>query len=234
MLRDLKKQGLSRKVLQCLLVFSIISQAASAALAEEKSFASAKPGEGLGAGQGIAFKDTTSKGPYVLTLDDLKDVGICLLQIKYQAVFAYLEATRKELHADMPTQLLAPDAVSVVPVSADDKFLPCRRDWLVFFIGTMEPVIHMMDHDVQECQKGQYQMEIPKADKQQVDILWQEWASGVKDLNAALDRVNDLLNDDASNNKAIADQAVVIYNTEKKLEDIRETVHHLVQDSLRQ
>lgn len=234
MLRDLKGQNWLKKLLQCLFAFLVVAQAVSPAVAESKNADGENRFAWRGAARGIAINDTTPKGPYVLTLDDLKDVGICLLQIKYQAIFAYLEATRKELQADMPPQLLAPDAVAVVPVSTDDKFLPCRRDWLVFFIGTMEPVIHLMDHDVQECQKGEYQLEIPKADKQQVDILWQEWASGVKDLNAALDRVNDLLNDGATNNKAIADQTVAIYNTEKKLEDIRETVHHLVQDSLKQ
>lgn len=178
----------------------------------------------------------TTKPPsseeYILSLDDIRDVGLYLLQIRHQAIFVYMEATRIQLPLNSSSNIIEPKVIPV-PHKSSIKYLPCRHDWLVFFIGSMEPVIRMMVSDVKQVQDGTYKLKVPKTDQEAVDKFWKEWEDGVAQLNKSLDKTYDLLNNDIGNNQAIADQAVAIFNTTDKLEDIRLKVHHMIQASLK-
>ncbi len=175
----------------------------------------------------------SSSEEYILSLDDIRDVGLSLLQIRHQAIFIYMEATRTQLPTNASCRIVEPSVIPVHHAGSREKYLPCRHDWLVFFIGSMEPVIRMMAHDVKDFQSGTYKLEIPHADKELFNKLWQEWEDGVAQLNKSLDKTYDLLNNDITDNQAIADQAVAIFNTTEKLEDIRLKAHYMVQASLK-
>ncbi|MBX9770481.1 MAG: hypothetical protein K2X29_03880 [Candidatus Obscuribacterales bacterium] len=176
------------------------------------------------------LEDAKESGEYVVTMGDIRDVGLCLKQIKQQAVFIYLEATRKELPVNSPGKIVEPKALSVEGINFKDDYLPARREWLVFFIGSMEPIIRLMGNDVKDVQNGMYALSVPNISKEQFDKRWKEWTSTVTELNVALDKINDSLSSESGNNEVVASQAVVIFNGAKKLENLRMLVHHLMQE----
>ncbi len=173
--------------------------------------------------------DAKESGEYVVTMGDIRDVGLCLKQIKQEAVFIFLEATRKELPVNSPGKIVEPKSLSMDGINFKDDYLPARREWLVFFIGSIEPIIRLMGNDVKDVQNGIYALSVPNISKEQFDKRWKEWTSTVTELNVALDKINDSLGSESGNNEVVASQAVVIFNGAKRLEDLRLLVHHLMQ-----
>lgn len=175
------------------------------------------------------LSDAKESGEYVVTMGDLRDVGLCLQQIKQQAVFIYLEATRKELPVNSPGKIYEPKNLAVDGLNFKEGYLPARKEWLVFFIGSMEPLIRLLGNDVNDVQNGVYLLSVPNISKAQFDKRWKEWTTTVADLNSALDKINDSLSSDSGNNEVVAQQAAAIFNDAKKLENLRMLVHHLMQ-----
>lgn len=173
--------------------------------------------------------DAKESGEYVVTMGDIRDVGLCLKQIQQQAVFIYLEATRKELPINSPGRIVEPKELSVEGINFKEDYLPARREWLVFFIGSMEPLIRLMGNDVKDVQNGVYMLSVPNISKAQFDKRWKEWTATVTDLNLSLDKINDSLGSETGNNEVVAAQAVAVFNDVKKLESLRMLVHHLMQ-----
>ncbi|MBX9880131.1 MAG: hypothetical protein K2Y22_16855 [Candidatus Obscuribacterales bacterium] len=173
--------------------------------------------------------DAKETGEYVVTMGDIRDVGLCLKQIQQQAVFIFLEATRKELPINSPGRIIEPKTLTTEGLNFKEDYLPARREWLVFFIGSMEPLIRLMGNDVKDVENGLYAVSVPNISKAQFDRRWKEWSDTVTNLNMALDKINDSLANETGNNQLVASQAVAIYNDAQKLEHLRMLVHHLMQ-----
>lgn len=173
--------------------------------------------------------DAKETGEYVVTMGDIRDVGLCLKQIQQQAVFIFLEATRKELPINSPGRIIEPKTLTTEGLDFKEEYLPARREWLVFFIGSMEPLIRLMGNDVKDVENGLYAVSVPNISKAQFDRRWKEWSDTVTNLNMALDKINDSLANETGNNQLVATQAVAIYKDAQKLEHLRMLVHHLMQ-----
>jgi hypothetical protein len=173
--------------------------------------------------------DAKETGEYVVTMGDIRDVGLCLKQIQQQAIFIFLEATRKELPVNSPARIIEPKILTTDGLNFKADYLPARREWLIFFIGSMEPLIRLMGNDVKDVETGVYAVSVPNISKAQFDKRWKEWSDTVNDLNLALDKINDSLANESGNNEVVAKQAVAIYNDAQKLEQLRMLVHHLMQ-----
>lgn len=175
------------------------------------------------------MNDAKETGEYVVTMGDIRDVGLCLRQIQQQAIFIFLEATRKELPVNSPARIVEPKILTTEGLNFKQDYLPARREWLIFFIGSMEPLIRLMGNDVKDVENGVYAVSVPNISKAQFDKRWKEWSDTVNDLNVALDKINDSLANESGNNEVVANQAVAIYNDAERLEHLRMLVHHLMQ-----
>jgi hypothetical protein len=177
-----------------------------------------------------SLKSSSTKEQYTLTLDDVRDTGLTLQQIKNEAVHIYLEATRKPVAPDADPKLIEPRIITAADFSPDKSNLPVRREWIAFFVGSMEPIIHLLVEDISAVENETKKLVLPNGDDAKVTEDWKEWAQAVKDLNTETDKMSDILNSDKMVNKAIAEQAIAIYNTAQKAEDTRVKVHKLVQE----
>jgi hypothetical protein len=178
----------------------------------------------------VKLKGNTRR-EYVLTFSELRDIGLTLQQIKEEAVHIYLEAARKDVPLNDDPKLVEPKSIPVAGLYVDSSCEPIRRDWLVFFIGTMEPIIHLLNEGVSQVENEETKLVMPNVEKETANRLWAEWAQGIEDLNKDLDKLNELLNSAKVENKALADQAVAIFNSCQKLEDVRVRVHTVIQES---
>jgi len=168
---------------------------------------------------------------YILTLSEIRDTGLTLQQIREEAIHIYLEAARKPVPLNGDAKLVEPKSIPTPEVVIDKACEPVRRDWLVFYVGTMEPIIHLLTDGVEQVENEETKLVIPNVEKEIADKLWREWSQGIQDLNKDLDNMSELLNSEKIDNKALGDQAVAIFNSCQKLEDVRVRVHKVVQES---
>jgi hypothetical protein len=166
-----------------------------------------------------------------ITLADLYDTGLALFRIRQQAVNTYIEATRSPINGSNLPEITDP---STIPVSHENNnFLPARRDWLVCYVATMEPLIRMLANDVKGACASAQEVMLPTLCKSQWEPCWNEWATHVKLLNDHLTSLLAAAEDEHIENAAIANESVAIFEEVEKLEKIRKKAARLVAEDKR-
>ncbi len=162
-----------------------------------------------------------------LSLNDIQDVGILLRHIKQQSINVYEEAARRPVNAKDSADI--PEITSIPIKNSDSAMLPARREWLVFFLATMEPVIRDLTKQVKDLKQGVKQIVIPEQLEKEIDPLWDKWALDVQEMNSHLDQLLPLFDDAPHNNQEIQKVAVKIFDDTNRLESIRKSVFKVMQ-----
>lgn len=152
-------------------------------------------------------------------LTELRDFRLCLTQLKQQSVNLFQEATRPaEATGEAPLET-TPTVVSASMLDEKKKYLPPRKEWLVFYVNTLEPIIGLLCEDVKDTDtNGQsYSKEIGE----RVDPLWKSWKNDVAEINHQLDKIQELIAEDSGSNIPLANAAIAIYNDAENLEKSR-------------
>ncbi len=160
-------------------------------------------------------------------LTDLRDARLTLGQLKQQAVNLFLEATRWVVSPRDPVLTSSPTAISITMLQENRKYLPPRKDWLVFYINSMEPLVQLMVNDINDVDTNGRQA--PRSISDKIDPLWKSWQTDVRRINKALDEVYALIAPDSGTNIPLAKSALSIYDTVSQLEEIRFKAYHILQ-----
>jgi hypothetical protein len=152
-------------------------------------------------------------------LSELRDFRLCLTQLKQQSVNLFQEATRTmKTEADTPLET-TPDVVSASMLDETKQYLPPRKEWLVFYVNTLEPIVGLLCEDVKDTDTNghSYSKEI----EDRVNPLWKAWKDDVKEINLQLDKIQELIAEDSGSNVPLAKAAIAIYNDAENLEKAR-------------
>lgn len=167
----------------------------------------------------IKKRDTTKALTPSEMLTELRDFRLCLTQLKQQSINLFQEATRtEEKAADAPLET-TPNVVSASMLDEKKKYLPPRKEWLVFYVNTLEPIVGLLIEDVKDTDtNGQnYSKEI----SDRVDPLWKSWKVDVAEINLQLDKIQELISEDSGSNVPLAKAAIAMYNDAENLEKSR-------------
>lgn len=185
-------------------------------------------------------KDAATKNPSGLKLagsgsggvglTDLRDVGLCVMQIKQQAINIYLEATRKPVDLNSIAQLEDPNHISVHGLATDTKYLEARPEWLTFYIGTMEPIIHLFKEDVKDVEDGIEKVVVPKGTKDKFEKLFDQYEAAVNSLNEHLSNIYEEIHE-SDNNVKVAKEAIKMFELADNIEKGRQEAFHLLKES---
>lgn len=173
-----------------------------------------------------AYNVSQGESTQELTLGDLRDAGLALERIRQQAINVYVEARRKPVSPNAQPQLSDPREI---PIKESGTHLPPRREWLVFYMGTMEPIIHLLEKDVEDIKSGVHKLVVPERVKSDFNPQWEEWTACVEDMNHHLTTLLELFDDAGTKGDAIAKEAVAIYDATKRLEHVRRQVYASIQ-----
>lgn len=165
-----------------------------------------------------------------ITLGDLRDVGLTIMQIKQQAINIFLEVTRTEVPKAARPELVNVDKISLTDVKPNASYLPIRPEWLIFYVGAMEPVIRLLGADVKDVQGGVAKLLVPKGNREKFESLYLEHEKDVSRLNEHLTKIYDGI-DDKRGNEAIAIEAVHIFEVAQDMEKTRVEAFHIIQAS---
>jgi hypothetical protein len=154
-------------------------------------------------------------------LTSLRDTGLSLEQLKQQAINIFLEGTRTKLSVNEPQKLTFPQSLTANDLKLPNaKFLQPRKDWLVFYMNTMEPVMHLLNEDVKDVEKRG--LGVPDALSKELQPLWKGWRSEITAINSEMDSLQELIAPENGTNEGIAKVAVAIYQHGDKMEKIRD------------
>lgn len=160
-----------------------------------------------------------------LSLDDIQDIGIILRQINEQAKNIYEEASRT---AVTPADKAELRTIHSIPYTVTGTVLPARAQWLVFFLGSVEPVVRELAKNVTDIKAGSAQLVIPAGMETEMKPLWQTWTDKTTDMNHQLDVLLGLMDDAPNNNEKIRAVAVAIYDDSVKLETGRKQLFDII------
>lgn len=174
--------------------------------------------------------DLTPTTPYSdqISLGDLRDVGLCIMQIKQQSINIYLEVTRKPIETKINPQMPDPMAISITGLDPKAKYLPTRPEWLTFYVGTMEPIIHLFKEDVKDAETGVQKIVVPKKVKDKFEKVFDDYETAVEQLNTHLTTIYNQIGE-PDNNVKIAKEAVKIFEVAEEIEKDRQIAFHLLQ-----
>lgn len=151
-------------------------------------------------------------------LSDLRDTRLCMTQLKQQAVNLFQEATRTEITASVEPLETTPTSVNAQMLKEGEKYMPPRKEWLVFYINTLEPIVHLLAEDIQDVDTNGRKSS-PDIESR-VNPLWSKWREDVQEINKALDEIQDLVGAE-NNNVPLAKAAIRIYEHTEQLQKVR-------------
>lgn len=218
-------------VLLAAMVASVLSvYAEDSAAADKSAQTAATPAGGTAGIRPAALGTSDGAKSEEITLSDLRDVGLCVMQIKQQAINVYLEATREPIAENADAKMLDPSQISVSELDASTKYLPTRPEWLTFYVGTMEPIIHLFQEDMKDTRTGAQNVVVPKGTKEKFEKLLDVYETAVEQLNSHLSNIYDQIAQ-PDNNLKIAREAIKIFELANEIEKDRQEAFRLIQSS---
>jgi hypothetical protein len=175
-----------------------------------------------------ASGDLTLGTSQMLTLGDLRDMGLCINQIQQQAKNIYLEVTRKPVPRTAEPHfedLKAISKGSIDPSAA--VYQPVRQEWLTYYVGTMEPMIYLLKANLDATRSGASTLMVPKSTVDEFTTMLTNYDLAIKAMNQNLDVIHEKMSD-PHGNVAIAHEAVKLYETTQELEKARHRAFNLV------
>jgi hypothetical protein len=166
-----------------------------------------------------------------LVIDSIQDVAYTLQRIRQQAINIYVEATRKEVHRynlDITSLSAMPDT----PLEEQSAYLPLRKAWLVFFIGTMEPLVQILNEHMHSLEERTVESHLPSQSLPEWNGIVSEWKSAIEKLNKQLDGCAALVDDTAPDNVEVARAARAIDSQVSSLENILHKASKFLQEKM--
>lgn len=152
-------------------------------------------------------------------LSDLRDVRLCLAQVKQQSVNVFMEATRTRVASAEPALEHNPDLIDEKMIATDANYLPPRKEWLVFYVNTLEPTIHLLSEDLKDVDANHDRY--PPEFSEVLRPLWAPWKEDVVSINQSLDQLQALIGQEKDTNIPLAKLALSIFGKVSDLEKIR-------------
>jgi hypothetical protein len=168
---------------------------------------------------GLPGKSGSSSSAHLPPLEDLHDAGYVLQLIKQQAVDIYAEARRLKTVTPGTVEPLV--AIPNQPVRAESAYKPLRKAWVVFFIGTMEPLVKLLDEAFKDVSTGAVELKVPPNKKALLDRMLVQITDSIASINTHLNKCAEVLDTSDSGNKVIAQEAASIVSEVSKAERVR-------------
>lgn len=162
-----------------------------------------------------------------LSLNDLQDVGILLSFIQEQCINVYEEAARVPVSVNSGPEM---KVITKIPITLNPQqtFLPARQEWLVFYVGTIEPVIRQFGKMVKDMETGAAQVVVPDALEKPLDKLFVDWSKDTEQLNHHLDELVPLFDEAPKHAEKIRELAVACYGDAERMEQVRRQIFQVI------
>jgi hypothetical protein len=162
---------------------------------------------------------------------NIEDVAYTLQRIRQQAINIYIESTRKRPN-NYELNLVSLATMPTTPLESQSAYLPLRKAWLAFFIGTMEPLVQILNEHIKHLGEKTEQSHMPGNCLAEWHGIVSEWTSAIKQLNVQLDTCASLVNDSSPGNVEVAKAARSIDNQVTQCDNILHKASKFLHDNV--
>lgn len=166
----------------------------------------------------------------VLTLGDLRDMGLCISQIQQQTINIYMEATRKPVPSSAKPHLEDLKEIAKGDIDATGRYETIRPEWMTYYIGVMEPIMQLFKADLNDTKSGASKLIVPKSTVDEFSTMFAPYDNAITQMNQHLDAIHAEIGNPHGNVK-IAQEAVKLYDVTRQLESIRRRAFELLKKS---
>jgi hypothetical protein len=104
------------------------------------------------------------------------------------------------------------------------KYLAPRKEWLVLYVNTLEPIVHLLSEDINDVDPNG--RNVTKVIEERINPLWNTWRDQVIAINKSLDQVHGSMpvgdeEESAEANAVIAKAALDMFQRAEELEKVR-------------
>lgn len=209
------------KLCLCLLVI-VSSMLLPAMVSAQNQTLSAKPAEEKSSETGLhhAYDDRSDYSADEI-LTSLRDTRLSLGQIKQQSINIFLEGSRTMVTLKDSQAFEIPQSLTESMIKhSGAKFLAPRKDWLVFYMNTLEPIMHLLNEDIKDIEKNG--LGVPEQLGAKIQPLYKDWRQDMASINKAMDNLQELIRPDSGTNEDIAKSALAIYTHATHMEKLRD------------
>jgi hypothetical protein len=173
--------------------------------------------------------DENAKASSELAVENMQDVAYVLQRIRQQAINIYIESTRKSVKR-YDLNLVSLDKMPTTPLESQSSYLPLRKAWLVFFIGTMEPLVQILNEHVKHIDEKTKERHLSSECLPKWCAIVSDWKNSIKQLNTQLNACAEFVNDSAPMNIEVAKSAKSIDEEVNQLDRILHRASKFWQD----
>jgi len=198
-----------------------VTTAPATITAGSKAAASAQPGKTL---QGSAQV-------VVLTLSDLRDVGLDLKHLQNAANHLNEEVTLQRVTLNMMPEMVGPGMIINIPIGTTPtgEVIPANPKRVQAAMAQLSPIVTLMKGDVDAFVSGEKQLSMPGDTQQELQGELKQWAELVSDVYQQFSTLQPLTQQSPYNQPAIAQASSTIVNDAKGLERLRRLVYKALQ-----
>jgi hypothetical protein len=142
----------------------------------------------------------------------------------------YMEVTRKPVPASASPHIEDLKLIKSGNIDAACMYEPIRPEWIEFYVGTMEPMVHLLQADLDSTKSGARKLLVPRGKKAEFQENVNEYDDCLKQVNDHVTQIFESRGDSHSN-VAIAREAVKLYEVTERMESIRKRAFNLIKNA---
>jgi hypothetical protein len=167
----------------------------------------------------------------VLSLTDLREVGLDLKHLEHGASHLYDEVTLQPMTLNMMPEMIGPGVIINIPVStqAAGPPVPAKPARVQAAMTEIGSIVSAMKSSVDQFMAGEKQLSMPGDAQQQLDQEVQQWVTGVNNVFGQYNALQQLTQTSPYNQPAIAQACSTIIQNVRDLEKVRRQMYKVIQ-----
>lgn len=233
-------KGTLSRIAICGIAFSVVaSQSLPLACAEETSKQASSDGTSAGdktagykdSALKIQTADSTQDGDVVLTLGYIRDCSLAVHDLRELSLNIFDECTRKHLDVNDPMPTVS-KTISEADIDVNAKYHAPRPAWIFFYIATFEPILQLFRRATTTVPESKAKLIVPASMEAGTKDGLVKIDNVIDSIDAQVERLNALLDEDPINSVEMAKAAVGVYNSTNELDSLTAKAYKELQASL--
>lgn len=166
---------------------------------------------------------------YVVSLENLKEIGMSIQEVMEASTDLYDEVSRREVTLTSTPNVVGFTVMSMPSGFTQGAYLPPRKKWVDAHMQDMSKVVKLMKEECDDVLAGKAPLVVPAPEQEQVKAMFAQWVSYVNDTFNKVSDLEKVTNQPMLNNAAIANAALAIHKDMKNLEVLRKKVYKIYQ-----
>lgn len=166
---------------------------------------------------------------YVVSLENLKEIGMAIREVQEAASDLYEEVSRREVTLTSTPNVVGFTVMSMPSGFTQGAYLPPRKKWVDAYMADMVRIVKLMKDECDDVLAGKAQLVVPVPEQDQVKTMFGQWVGLVNDTFNKVSDLETTTKQPMLNNSAIANAALAINKDMKALEALRKKVYKIYQ-----